>query len=235
MRRFSQPFVFVVACCLSLVAAEPILAQSSLNLMSYEDAAPSQVVPAYSANAAYQPTLRNAQQLTGRSNLNPRPATVAPAFQPPAQPAARPLPSNVQNILGYFGNQKAADTLNKMPQRPVMANRTMSPIRLQTPQLRNKPFDGASNGATVSPYLNLYREEETDSAPNYYAFVRPQLQQQEQNQRSQAALQNLNRQVQRVSVSYGSSAAGVGTGAMPVTGHGARFGDTAQFYSGFVR
>jgi hypothetical protein len=86
---------------------------------------------------------------------------------------------------------------------------------------------------TVSPYLNLHREEATtDGAPNYFAFVRPQLDQIEANRTQQREMQQLRGQLQ-------SSATVVGpqyrTTGLPGTGTPARYMDTAQFYGGWRR
>lgn len=88
-----------------------------------------------------------------------------------------------------------------------------------------KPFSGAGAGSPISPYLNLFRSEEQNAAPNYYAFVRPQLQQEEANRQQQAQLQQLQRQVQQAT--YTTPAASVAGGA--------RYGDTGRYYGGWRR
>jgi hypothetical protein len=98
---------------------------------------------------------------------------------------------------------------------------------------RSKPFDAIEREPTVSPYLNLHRpDDDTESAPNYYAFVRPQLEQMEANRKQQQEIQRLQRQVQR---GPGTTAARRGGTALPTTGTAARFMDTAQFYSSWPR
>ncbi|QDT67244.1 hypothetical protein MalM25_01410 [Planctomycetes bacterium MalM25] len=89
-----------------------------------------------------------------------------------------------------------------------------------------KPFLGANSGPTISPYLNLFRDETSDSSlPNYYTFVRPQQQQYEANQQQRQQLQQLQRQVQQATYT---------TPATNISG-GARFGDTSRFYRGWRR
>jgi hypothetical protein len=62
-----------------------------------------------------------------------------------------------------------------------------------------KPFSGFSPDATVSPYLNLFREDfEGGSDLNYNTLVRPQLQQQAVNQQVQRQAIELQRQLQSV-------------------------------------
>ncbi|MBN1853883.1 MAG: hypothetical protein JW829_14210 [Pirellulales bacterium] len=47
-----------------------------------------------------------------------------------------------------------------------------------TPERVNKPFTYVTQQPTVSPYLNLLREDLTgEAAPNYYSLVKPQLDQ----------------------------------------------------------
>lgn len=87
--------------------------------------------------------------------------------------------------------------------RPPVAAAT--PARV-TPAV--KPFHMASQRPTISPYLNLYREEQDDTLPNYFAFVLPQLRQQ---QFAQQQLQELTRMQQQLQQA--------GTGGAPAAGH----------------
>lgn len=90
-----------------------------------------------------------------------------------------------------------------------------------------KPFNTVVNEPTISPYMNLYREQSAVDVPNYQLFVRPQQEQHESNQRQQVAVGNLQRQIQQTS--YQS----------PTTGRpystAARYGDTRQYYGGLNR
>lgn len=88
-----------------------------------------------------------------------------------------------------------------------------------------KPFAGMGAGPTVSPYLNLFREETENAVPNYYTFVRPQQDQFDANRQQQAQLQQLQRQVRQAT--YQSAPTNVAGGA--------RYGDTGRFYSGWRR
>jgi hypothetical protein len=93
-------------------------------------------------------------------------------------------------------------------------------------QHNGKPFQGTSAAPTVSPYLNLFRDERatTEVVPSYYTFVKPQLEQQASFQQQQREIQQLQRQMQG------------GTGAViPGAGTQARYFDTAQFYGGWRR
>ena len=60
-----------------------------------------------------------------------------------------------------------------------------------------KPFTGYDPGPTVSPYLNLFREDiEGNDHFNYTSLVRPQLQQLQFNQQVQRQNLELNRRLQ---------------------------------------
>jgi hypothetical protein len=79
----------------------------------------------------------------------------------------------------------------------------------------------------VSPYLNLYRPEDEESAPNYFAFVRPQLDQISTNQRQQMEMQRLDRQVQ--GLEWDSRRFDQGGGPL-TTGHSTRFMNTGSYF-----
>ncbi len=137
-----------------------------------------------------------------------------------AAPAA--LPPAASGVLNYYGSLQAAATLQQMPQRRFISS-GKAPNRAQT-----RPFSRITSRPTVSPYLNLFREEDDESAPNYFAFVRPQQRQIETNERHQREMERLERRL-RSAESVTPSA--VGSGGLPTTGRtAARFGDTGQFY-----
>lgn len=86
---------------------------------------------------------------------------------------------------------------------------------------------------TISPYLNLARFN-GGGLPNYYALVRPQLQQRQINQQAQTVLLNQDRRLSRLQgeVQQGSitpSATGTGSWFM-VPGKEAKFLNTTSFY-----
>jgi hypothetical protein len=94
-----------------------------------------------------------------------------------------------------------------------------------------KPFEHVDRDPTVSPYLNLDRDDdEQQIVPNYFTFVRPQLEQMQTNRLQQHELQQLRGQVQGMTISGGAPQAG--TYRAPGSGSPARFMDTAQFYGG---
>ncbi len=167
------------------------------------------------------------------SQLGRRPAprqAVAPMPQPLA-PQAPDLTSGTTNMLNYYGGGASARaTLAQMPSRPRFIPQGGASVGVGSMSQRsNARQPGTATDPTLSPYLNLFREEREDSLPNYYTFVRPVQQQVETNRNQQSQLQGLQRQVQRTA--YQAPVAGT----LPPTGTRSRFGDTGQYFSGFNR
>lgn len=138
-------------------------------------------------------------------------------------PAQNVTPQNRQ-VLEFYGGRSAARTLSQMPHRSTIQLATSGPV-----QHNGKPFQSTTASPTVSPYLNLFREEQgaTDPVPSYYTFVRPQLEQQASYQQQQREIEQIRRQMQ----------GGTSTAQRPTYGVGtqARYFDTAQFYGGWQR
>lgn len=158
------------------------------------------------------------------ANAFPRPVARPPVY---SQPFVEPqVTSQTRQALGFYGGYSARATLSQLPRR--------TPIRpggSQSMRRQSKPFEVVHRDPTVSPYLNLYREEkDTEGAPNYFAFVRPQLQQLDENRMQQREITQLRGQLQGTIATPGYQ-----TATVPGTGTPARFMDTAQFYSGWQR
>jgi len=65
---------------------------------------------------------------------------------------------------------------------------------------RSKPFSSYSSAPTVSPYLNLFREDLDGSSDlNYNTLVRPMLQQQQFNEQMQRQSMDISRRLQSIS------------------------------------
>jgi hypothetical protein len=177
--------------------------------------------------------------------MSPMTAPASPAAQRPPQQVSRPvLNSHAQRIvpleprvtnqtrhaLNFYGGQSARVTLNQMPRREIQPNGGAVPARPPV-----KPFQTVQQDPTVSPYMNLYHDDlNVESAPNYFAFVRPQMEQLEASRAQQYELHHLRGQVQRLSTTVVGPQYHQGAG-MPATGSQARFMDTAQFYNGLRR
>ena len=129
--------------------------------------------------------------------------------------------------LNFHGGYSARAAMNQMPRRPPIRPNGGQPLRQAV-----KPFETVQEEPTISPYMNLYRDDDAMTAPNYYTFVRPQMQQLETNREQQRELERLRRQVQVMSTAPSGA-------QRPVTYSGAssaaRYMDTAQFYAGWRR
>lgn len=167
-------------------------------------------------------------------NTNQRRFPVKPAsFTAPAHAeplASAPVRNRPRPVVGVYTNRSAEATLNKIP-RPAPVQRGASPMPVAQPtRQRGKPFQSVESSPTVSPYLNLYRNDvNSNSIPNYFALVRPQLDQLEANRRQAADMQRLQRQLQNSQSSSGSQPIMYGA-ADDRTAPVGRFMDTAQFY-----
>jgi hypothetical protein len=94
---------------------------------------------------------------------------------------------------------------------------------------REKPFANVSTRPTVSPYLNLFREDLSDAGDlNYQTLVRPQIQQQQVNQEFQDASRALSYRVQQISARPAYHPGG--SKSQAPTGHQTVFGYYGRFY-----
>ena len=124
--------------------------------------------------------------------------------------------------LSFYGGAKHA--AYQQQSRPMLP----PPLPVRTGRL-SKPFSGVQQGASMSPYLGLDVRESDSSLPNYYLFVKPQLDQQRLNQVQQAQFRGLQQQVRTASA--GGAVVGGGTGGgIPTTGHSAQFMNNGGFY-----
>jgi len=98
----------------------------------------------------------------------------------------------------------------------------------------NKPFSAynSSQSPTVSPYLNLFRNDLSGNDDlNYQTLVRPQLQQQQINQQQQRANFEVNRRVQSIAAQGDFNTQG--SKDLYPTGHQTTFGYYGHHYPGF--
>ena len=66
----------------------------------------------------------------------------------------------------------------------------------------SKPFENVDRDPTISPYIHLDRDDdEKQIVPNYFTFVRPQLEQMATNRFQQREIQQLRGQVQGMTMS----------------------------------
>ncbi len=171
-------------------------------------------------------------------------SAAATAQQPPAletpyanslrQPL-QGLPTQTLNTLSFYGvgSTRAGTTLSQIPRSsrpaarlPASAQFGSTRVAINSPR-RTFASSLATMPPAVSPYQNLYREENDDSPPNYYSLVRPQLHQIEVNQVQQRENRRLQQQLRQLSTQGQRSGGSEGPYA---TGHGTRFMNLGGYY-----
>jgi hypothetical protein len=137
-----------------------------------------------------------------------------------------PAMNHTKMPAGFYASPEARSTLSQMPgPAPVQ-----SASRLQTTRRGGKPFQAVQAQPTISPYMYLNAGTSTSSPmTNYFAFVRPQLEQQEAGRQQQREIQQLRNQLQKMSSN------GAGSQSSANTNSAAHYMDTAQFYRGLQR
>ena len=155
---------------------------------------------------------------------------VATGTAPPAMQA----PTGYERVSGrnnpaltYFGGAAAPAYAPRAQVTPMPA-----PLPVRTVPIA-KPFSGGVQQASnLSPYLGLDARETETSLPNYFLYVRPQLDQQRFNQVQQAEYRKLQQQVRT------ASAPGMATnpgGGIPTTGSSAQFMNSGGYYPTLTR
>lgn len=167
------------------------------------------------AEQAQQGSARPGSTRPGYGVRNAGHEITIPAPNEPRKTSPRPP----RNVPGYYSQQRQVQPAQ--PRFIPGSNKYGATA---------KPFSSIRSQPTVTPYLNLFREEQIEDIPNYYTYVRPQLQQQQTNRQQHAELQRLQQQLQQTRL--GSPAAPAGTTGMR---QAARYGDTGQFYGGWNR
>jgi hypothetical protein len=161
------------------------------------------------------------------------PSVTGPNFAAPnavrttavAAPKQAPTSGRTPPVVKIYSSPSAQATLSRMPRRMTVQPRPNA----QSTNSRGKPFQSIPTEPAVSAYMNMYRREaDSNGVPNYFAFVLPQLEQQQANRQQASELQKLRGQVQAL------SSAGGAANSPNMTAH-ARYMDTAQYYSGMKR
>ena len=117
-----------------------------------------------------------------------------------------------------------------MSQFPRRATLQLNPQRVT--RRHPKPFETAEHEPTISPYLNLDRDEnDPQDIPNYLTLVLPQLEQMQMDRTQQREIQQLRGQLQNMSANV-IAAPAFEMNSSTGMGGSARFMDTAQFYRG---
>ncbi|MEM0915991.1 MAG: hypothetical protein AAGG46_06420 [Planctomycetota bacterium] len=169
-----------------------------------------------------------ANQAAKRSLGTPKPYSAsAPAAAHGGRTAGRytptqgsPMTAHAQSAMRFWGGRQAVAT------QPAQQRSFVQTASANVPAPASKPFAGAdvANTPGVSPYLQLFREEYEEAAPNYHAFVRPQLERRRERQQRQR------------DVLQARPAPRPTTASTPAAGlHSSRFGNTGSYYGGWQR
>jgi hypothetical protein len=174
------------------------------------------------------------------SAVTERPSAVTaagPTAPAPAVTAHRELPSleRVSSVhmdpavrpTNFYGGESARQTMSQFPRRAAIRSNPQRATRRHP-----KPFETAEHEPTISPYLNLDRDDnDPQDIPSFLTIVLPQMQQREMNRTQQRELQQLRGAMQKLTPDAGAMPAYEATRSAGM-GASARFMDTAQFYGG---
>jgi hypothetical protein len=130
---------------------------------------------------------------------------------------------NARAQVGNFGQASA---------RPSSSSMGGSRVPSMSPGRASKPFSSVGSSPTVSPYLNLFREDFDGGGDfNYQTLVRPQFQPLATNQQFQRQNTEISQRVQQISAqsAFGNPA---GSEQQYPTGHQTAFGFYSRFYPG---
>jgi hypothetical protein len=137
--------------------------------------------------------------------------------------------------LGYTGSAINQLTLyNSRAQLPNVAYQSnlSSGSGINSAPRLGKPFSAYSPSPTVSPYLNLFRNDLSGGSDlNYQTLVRPQLQQQQFNSQAQRANYEIARRVQAIAAQGDYNTAG--SKELYPTGHQTVFQYYGRHYPAF--
>ena len=143
-------------------------------------------------------------------------------------PAVAAAPGSYERLTGrnnpalsYFGGSHVN---HFQPRRPKTYQEASRPVA--TSPLA-KPYSNLVQGSNVTPYLAL-DVASGSGISNYYAFVRPQMDQFQMNQVQQAEYRRLQQQVRVASA--GSTLVPGTNGGMPTTGHSTQFLNPSGYY-----
>jgi hypothetical protein len=129
--------------------------------------------------------------------------------------------SRLNPALRYFGGKNAQIVYQQPPARKQLP----APQPVQVTRA-SKPFSGKVTDSTITPYLNLDIRQSDVGIPNYYAFVRPQLDQQRTNQLQSRQMQRMQRDLRMASVPGIASP----NGGIPTTGHSTQFLNIGNYF-----
>lgn len=163
-------------------------------------------------------------------------AVHAQAFEPMAAGATPNFraPASYQRVTGqsnpaltYFGGSRAVH------QTPATGRTYMAGPQPVQSAAYVKPYQGLQPTPSISPYLALDQRETEGGVPNYYLFVKPQLDQHAANQQVQLQNRRLQQQLRRASTT--GILPRTTSGGIPTTGHSTQFMNQGGYYPQLTR
>lgn len=232
MRRFASICFLATACytaqALTLVPArgDNRLRVSAFRELTNENPTQASYDPAETPLTVSEPV-----EIPPTTSAPPSSAAMPQMVMPPS---VATMPTHVPSTgaamrrpVSLYSGPSARAALTQFPRRAPAQTNPGRPARRQS-----KPFQGYryDHEPTLSPYLNLDRDDDEQTVPNYFTFVRPEIQQRETNRMQERELQQMRGQIQTMTSSGTPSQFEMGRS----TGNAspARFMDTAQFYGG---
>ncbi|MEX0937915.1 MAG: hypothetical protein WDZ59_08630 [Pirellulales bacterium] len=149
-------------------------------------------------------------------------------FNQQTPPFATDIPSNDNTLQRYRPRVPQTPQTPQAPQSRGVGGRYLSDLGNTAPSVQ-KPFVNVEPRPTVSPYVNLGRDNEDLTLPTYQTLVRPFVQQREINERQQLEIQQLNRQFNNARTDFQLQQQ-LGAGGLRPTGHQVRFMNLAPYY-----
>lgn len=137
----------------------------------------------------------------------------------------------VVGLLGFFAGESQAQLYQRQIQAPRVRTSYPVPVPRYSASFYRKPiakpFKNIQQRPTVSPYLNLVRDD-SGAAANYQTLVRPQMEQLEINRQQELQINRLDRQFQ--DFRQESAFPQQGSEDIRATGHATRFMNRSHFY-----
>lgn len=129
--------------------------------------------------------------------------------------------------LNFFGAPKSSQHVAK-PMRSVQAP---PPVAVNTKPM-GKPFSSYRASSTITPYLGLDYFDDSVGLPNYYMFVRPQLDQNHVNSE-----QRVDNRTMRAGLRQANAGGAVArpAGGIPTTGHSSQFMNGGGYFPTYTR
>ena len=163
-----------------------------------------------------------AMLLTAISSAQGQPTTYSSMSGSLPAPTSRQT-ARMNPALRYFGGKNAQTVY----QQPTIRQQLPQPQPVQVARA-GKPFSGTVRTSTITPYLNLDVRQSEVGLPNYYAFVKPQLDQQRTNQKQTQRMQRMQRDLRMASTPGIVSP----DGGIPTTGHSTQFLNMGNYFPG---